>query len=91
MVPTVILLNGLLGGICGFWFRVQIFIPLLAVGFVEAAVLKQPGNWGSVIWPTVGLIIAMEMGYLIGSALTSLRAHLKLGKFSARPQTQGHR
>ena len=91
MVPTVILLNGLLGAICGLWFRVQIFIPLVAVACVEVAVLRQTGVWTSVIWSAVALIISMEVGYLIGSALTVLGAYFKLPTLSSRLEARRDR
>jgi len=65
------LLNGLLGAICGVRFRVHVLIPLIAVAFVEVAVLKQTGM-GSVVWSAIVLITVLEIGYLIGSSLGTL-------------------
>ena len=46
MSLTVALMNGLLGAICGVRFRIQIFIPLIAVALVEVVLLKT--IWGGV-------------------------------------------
>jgi hypothetical protein len=77
---AIALLNGLLGASCGLWFRVKILIPLIAIAFVEAAILKQTGMWSSVILSTIALISSLEIGYLIGSALASLRQTSRRGK-----------
>ena len=68
------LLNGLLGAICGVRFRVHVLVPLIAMAFVEVAILKQTGM-GSVVWSAIVLIIVLEIGYLIGSALGTLRRY----------------
>ena len=65
------LLNGLLGAICGVRFRVHVLIPLIAMAFVEVAILKQTGM-GSVVWSAIVLITVLEIGYLIGSSLGTL-------------------
>lgn len=65
------LFNGLLGAICGVWFRFHVLIPLIAMAFVEVAILKQTGI-GSVLWSAIALITSLEMGYLIGSSLGTL-------------------
>lgn len=71
MSLTVALMNGLLGAICGVRFRIQIFIPLIAIALVEVVLLRQSGV-GSVFWSAVVLICSLEMGYLVGSALSTL-------------------
>ena len=72
LLPAIVLLNGLLGAICGVWFRVYILIPLIAMAFVEAAILKQAEMWSSVPWSSLVLITLLEIGYLIGSSLSAL-------------------
>ena len=67
------LVNGLLGGICGMWFRVQILAPLLVFVCIEVTVLKHAGTWGSVFWYAVMLIAATEIGYLAGASVAALR------------------
>ena len=66
------LVNGLLGAICGMWFRVKILIPLIAFACVEVALLKHTGAWWSVLWYAVTLIVAVEIGYLAGSSVAVL-------------------
>jgi len=44
------------------------------MAFVEVAILKQTGM-GSVVWSAIVLIIVLEIGYLIGSALGTLRRY----------------
>jgi len=70
---AIALLNGLLGASCGLWFRVKILVPLIAFAFVEVAILQQTGMRSSVILSAIALISSIEIGYLIGSALASLR------------------
>jgi hypothetical protein len=72
---AIALLNGLLGAICGVWFKVQILIPLIGITVVEAAILKQTGMWSSVFLSWVMLIAFLEMGYLIGSSIGALWLH----------------
>jgi hypothetical protein len=65
-------LTGLLGAICGRWFRVGILIPLLAIAIFEVVAFMPIATWLSAIWSTIVLITSLELGYLIGSGLTSL-------------------
>ena len=83
MVP-VIIVNGLLGALCGVWFRVQIFIPLIAVAAVEVAIIKLAGTGWSVLWSAIALICSLEVGYLIGSTVSTLAADRRPRKLSAR-------
>jgi hypothetical protein len=71
MSLIVAIINGLLGVVCGVRFRIQIFIPLVAVVLVEVILLRQSGV-GSVFWSAVVLICSLEMGYLVGSAFSTL-------------------
>ncbi|MGC2079428.1 MAG: hypothetical protein WA728_26090 [Xanthobacteraceae bacterium] len=66
------LVNGLFGALCGMSFKVQVLAPLIAVAFVETAILKHAGTWPSVFWLAVMLIVATEMGYLAGSSADAL-------------------
>jgi hypothetical protein len=66
------LFNGLLGAICGIWFRVPILVPLIAFAFVEVAVLKHTETWLSVFWIAIILIVAIEIGYMVGSSVATL-------------------
>jgi hypothetical protein len=77
---AIALLNGLLGASCGLWFRVKILVPLIAIAFVEVAILKQTGIWSSVILSAIALISSIEIGYLIGSALATLWQSSRRGK-----------
>jgi hypothetical protein len=71
MSLIVAIINGLLGVVCGVRFKIQIFIPLIAIVLVEVILLRQSGV-GSVLWSAVVLICSLEMGYLIGSAFSTL-------------------
>jgi len=77
---AIALLNCLLGVTCGLWFRIQILIPLIAIAFIEVAILKQTSMWSSVFWSAITLITSLEMGYLIGSSLGVLRLYSDRGK-----------
>ena len=66
------LVNCLFGAFCGVWFRVQILVPLIAFAFVEVLILKHTGTWWSVSWYAVMLIVAIEIGYLVGSSSVAL-------------------
>jgi hypothetical protein len=68
LMSLIVVLNGLLGAICGVWFRVKILIPLIAVVFIEMAIFKQTATWPSTFWLTITLIITVEISYLIGAA-----------------------
>ena len=68
----LLFLNGLLGAICGMWFRVQILFPLIAFAGVEVAILKHTGTWWSVFWHAVMLVVAIEIGYLAGASAVAL-------------------
>ena len=89
MSLIVALMNGLLGAICGVRFRIQIFIPLIAVALIEAVLLKLTGGW-SVFWSTIVLICSLEMGYLVGSTVGTFLAHLKPRKLSALVHGRQH-
>jgi hypothetical protein len=69
----LLLLNGLLGAICGIWFRVQILLPLIAFAGVEVWVVKHTGTWWSIFWHAVMLVVAIEIGYLAGASVVALR------------------
>lgn len=62
----------LLGAISGAWFKVQVLIPLVAIVFIELAILKHSRMLSSVLWSAIVLIGTLETGYLIGSALAAL-------------------
>jgi hypothetical protein len=66
------LVNGLLGTICGMWFRVQVLVPLIAFACVEIAVVKHAATWWSVFWYAIMLIVAIEIGYLAGASAVAL-------------------
>lgn len=72
MLLTVALANGFVAAIFGFRFRVQILIPLIAVAIVEALILKHNGTWSLALWSVVVLIVSLEIGYLIGSAVDAV-------------------
>jgi len=72
VMSLMVVLNGLLGALCGLWFRVKILIPLIALAIVEVAVFKSAGTWSSMFWLALALIVTVEMSYLIGSALAAV-------------------
>ena len=84
------LLNGLVGAICGFRFRILILAPLIAIAVIEATVLQRTGSSSSRIWSAVGLITLLEIGYLTGSVAAAYRTYARregalrswVGKFS---------
>jgi hypothetical protein len=73
-------LTGLLGSICGRWFKVGVLIPLVAVVIVEVMAFMPTSTWLSAIWSTIVLITSLEIGYVIGSGLTSLLQSSRRGK-----------
>jgi hypothetical protein len=74
MLPISIL-NAAIGTICGLRFRFHILVPLITIAIMEVAVLKLGGMWSSKFWSTVELIVALEIGYLIGSAAAAYRSY----------------
>jgi hypothetical protein len=74
-------LNGVLGTICGFWFRAPILGLLMAVAFTEeVVVLKHTPTWSSALWSAILLISTLEVGYMIGSLKDALRLALPRGR-----------
>jgi hypothetical protein len=69
---SLTLINGLLGAICGMWFKVQVLAPLIVVTFCEVTILKHAATWPSVFWLAIMLIVATEIGYLAGSSVDIL-------------------
>src|SRR5579863_7355915 len=67
-----LLFHCLLGAICGFRFRVQILIPLIAFTCIEVAILERAGTWWSLCSLELLLITGVEVGYLTGSAIAAL-------------------
>jgi len=72
MFSVIIGLNGLLGTLCGLWFRLQILALLIAAMVIEALLLKGTGTGWSAFWTVIVLICTVEIGYLLGSALVVL-------------------
>ena len=66
------LVNGLLGAVCGVWFRVQILVPLVAFACVEQTIVQHTGASWSVFWYAPILIGAIEIGYLAGASGAAL-------------------
>ena len=68
------------GALLGFRFTVFVVIPIAAITLVEAVLLLQPaaGSWSSMVWRAVVLIVAIEVGYILGAVLRgiSLRARI---------------
>jgi uncharacterized membrane protein len=87
---TIALLNGLLGATCGLWFKVQILIPLIAIAFVEVAIVKQTEMWPSAIWSAIVMICSIEMGYLIGSSVGALWLYSGSGRVLRDITRHGH-
>jgi hypothetical protein len=61
------LINCVLGAICGMCFRVQILAPLIAFACIEGAILEHASIGWSVLYAAI-LIVAIDIGYLAGSA-----------------------
>ena len=84
---VVALFNGLLGLICGLWFRVLILVPLVVFAFIEVVFLKESVMGLSPVWSAITLIVLLEIGYLIGASiavwLDSARGRVRHG--FARP------
>ena len=68
------------GALLGFRFTVFIVIPIAAVTLVEAVLLLQPaaGSWSSMAWRAVMLIVAVEVGYILGAALRGIRLRARI-------------
>ena len=66
-----VLINALLGAILSLWFRVPVFVPLVAFAIFETSFLTttllSATGWG------VFLVCSLEVGYLVGCALGALR------------------
>ena len=73
------------GMLLGFCFTVFILIPITAITLVEA-ILLQPvaGPWSSMIWRIVVLIVAVEVGYILGAALRGIRLRARIPNTSPR-------
>ena len=69
----ITLLNGLLSAIFGFRFKIAILAPLITIALIEVMLLKQTRVLSSAFLSAIGLIISIEMGYLIGSLAGALR------------------
>jgi hypothetical protein len=83
-MSQIAVLNGLLGMICGLRFRVQIFIPLMAVAFGEVALFKWSQTWPSTFWLALILVLSLEMGYLVGVGVAALWATFGPRRSSSR-------
>lgn len=65
----IIVLNGILGAICGLWCRVQILIFLLAAAFVEVGIFARNADWSSAFLLAVALVCTVQVAYLSGAFL----------------------
>lgn len=68
-------LNGVIGTICGIRFRFYILVPLMAIAIIEVAVLRHGGVRSLRFWSALELIVALEIGYLIGSVAAAYRSY----------------
>ena len=61
------------GALLGFCLTVVIVIPIAAITLIEA-ILLQPaaGSWSSMVWRAVVLIVAVEVGYILGAVLRDI-------------------
>lgn len=66
------LFNGLIGAVCGIWFRVQVLLPLIVVALVEVPIASNTGTWSSTIWLAIALVVSIEVGYLAGASAAAL-------------------
>ncbi len=67
---TLALVNCFLGALVGIRYRVWIIIPLSAIAILEVAILEfREATWTSILWHAGALIVSIELGYLVGSAI----------------------
>jgi hypothetical protein len=71
----IALSNGLLGTVCGLWFRIQTIFLLMILAPVEALLSKHTGTWPSAFLSMMAVIFSLEFGYVIGSSAGALWAH----------------
>ena len=73
------------GMLLGFCLTVFILIPITAITLVEA-ILLQPaaGSWSSMVWRIVVLIVAVEVGYILGAALRGFKLRARIPNASPR-------
>ena len=76
-MSLTILLNGLLGAICSLRFKIQIFIALTAIAFVEVVLFRENVMRSSVVWSAVVLIWSLEIGYLVGASLGTWQSSIR--------------
>lgn len=62
----LIILDCLLGAVCGLLFRAIVLVPLMVLGCIEVAVISGSGTWSSAAWSAIWLICALEFGYAAG-------------------------
>jgi hypothetical protein len=74
MLP-ISLLNGLIGTICGLRYRFYILVPLIAIATIEVTILRHGGVRSLRFWSALELIVALEIGYLIGSVAAAYRSY----------------
>jgi hypothetical protein len=74
MPLTMILLNSLLGALCGFWFRVQVLFCLSVLALMEVALIGWIGTGRSVYWVGLAILFSVQVGYVIGSLLAAYSA-----------------
>jgi hypothetical protein len=78
-----------LGAVLGARFRVFMLLPFVALAILEAVVFEPPiVKWSSVLWHSMLLIVCLEIGYLIGAALTTFLSVSGLRSFWHRLRAQ---
>ena len=73
MLLLTALFNGLLAALCGWRFKILVFIPLFAITGIELIFFKLAGIGPSPFWSGLALITSIELGYLVGAALRQVR------------------
>jgi hypothetical protein len=64
----LVVINLLVGALLGVRFTVFIVIPAAVAASVEAILLEPAtGSWGSLVWHAVVLILAIEVGFILGA------------------------
>ena len=72
---SLVIINLLAGALLGVRFTVVIVIPAAFAALVEAILLEfGAGSWNSLVWHTVILIVAIEVGFILGVALCMVGA-----------------
>jgi hypothetical protein len=76
------------GALLGFRFTVFVVIPIAAATLIEAILLQPVGSWSSMVWRAAVLIVAIEVGYILGAVLRGIRLGARISNSPSR-QSRG--